>query len=282
MRIIVKNTLTIILAAHLTGSISAQNELIKFQVGNLYGYRNSKTQKVIFEPKFSYAEEFKDGLAVVQEDNGINSSNLSGRFRIIKENGTFLNEDVYGSANNLGKGLVVISKAGNTDTDKKQGMVTFGTSMVGIINNEGQVILPCEYNSIGNISDSLIVVSQGTMKISYGVIDLKGNFILPLQNIFKIDDFQCGVAIIRKQNQVGLLGKNGQILIDPAGSNFYSISKFNKFCIAEITTMNSRYGLINSDGKIIVEPTNTRSSGLSDKGVTYKEAEYNGNGTKKK
>lgn len=278
----IKNSLKIaFILVGISKNIYCQNNLIKYQDGNLFGYKNVKTQKIVIQPKFFYAEEFKDGIAIVQEENGVNSNNLSGAYKIIKENGTYISEEVFGTANNLGKGLVVVSKFGNTNTETKLGTVTLGTSKIGLINKEGLFILPCEFNSIGNISDSLIVVSKGKTIINYGVINLKGDYIFPLQDKFKIFDYQCGVAIIKQENHFGLLNKLGKILIEPENSNFNSISKFNKFCIAEVSISNNKYGLINSNGKIIAEPIYTRSSGLSDKGVIYKEVEYNGNGTKK-
>lgn len=264
-------------------SIHSQNNIVKFKVGNLFGYKNIKTQKIIFEPKYIYAEDFIDGLAIVQEDNGVNSINSLSNFKILKDNGNYLDNEIYGTAKNIGKGLVIIGKLGNKDVDKKEGTIIFGSTLLGILDKDANKILPLEYSSIGSVFDDLIIVSKvdKSMSINYGIINLKGEFIMPLQKDFKINDFQCGVAVLQYKNQKGLINKEGKIIIEPTTSNYISISQFNKFCISEVTTSSRKYGLINSEGKLIAEPIYTRSSGLSDKGVTYKEAEFSGNGFKK-
>jgi len=241
--------------------------LIKFRNGYLWGYQDAITKRTLIPAKFGYAEDFKGGLAVVAE--GASSPGQAQQLRIINIKGAYITDSVvYGSIINLGSGLVAVTSPAS-EYGHSNGIVVFGNNIFGIIDKTGKTILPIEYSKINDISEGLIVVVKENQ---FGIIDLTGRFIVPLQSDFTIFNFKYGVAKIRRNAadgfQDGLMDKTGKIMLDPGTSKLTIESDFNKFYIAEIRK-NNLYGLINSSGKIIVEPIYSRSSGFTDRGVTY-------------
>jgi hypothetical protein len=230
-------------------SINAFSQ-VKFREGVLWGFKDKKTNTVLIKPKFGYAEDFKDGYAVVSEQAA--TPNARKKMKAINIKGAYLNDTAYEYLNNLGQGVFAFSYKLN--------------SSFGILDKNGKVIIQPELNYAPSISEGLMVLSKGSQN---GAIDLKGNFVIPY-NDYAMSDFKCGVSVVSKGGyQKGLMGKTGAIVYAPDSSGIVTIGNFNKSCVAEFRKKDNRYGLISSTGKILVEPIYTRTSGLSDNGVTY-------------
>ena len=258
--------------------------LKKFREGYLWGYQDAATKKTVIAAKFGYAEEFKDGLAIVAE--GASSPGQAQKLRIINTKGSYITDSVYGKVINIGKGLVAVTSTA-TDNATSGGVEHFGNNVFGIIDKTGKLILPIEYTKISEASEGMIVVEKDGQ---YGVIDFTGKFVYPLQSDYVIFTFsKCGFAQIRNNSMAfsdGLMDKTFKIILDPKTSGLRFVSGFNKSCVAEFTKDNM-HGLINSSGKIVVDATYPSSSGLKDDGVVfYKDndrvgVKFDGTGKKK-
>jgi len=93
-------------------------------------------------------------------------------------------------------------------------------SQLGLINREGNIVLPLEYDSISSFSEGLATVGKRNVNItngddiqySFGVVDIYGNFVIPLEYGW-IGQFNDGVAIARRGDWNGYWG-----LIDRKGN----------------------------------------------------------------
>ncbi len=239
----------------------------KFREGALWGYKDKKTNAVLIKPKFGYAEDFKDGFAVVSEQAA--TPNAKKKMKAINLQGAYINDTAYDYLQNLGQGFFGFAYKLNN-------------SRYGILDKSGKVMIQPELNYVPTISEGLMVLSNGS---KCGAIDLKGNFVIPY-NDYAMSDFKCGVSVVSKVGyQKGLMGKTGAIVYAPDSSGIVTIGNFNKSCVAEFRKKDNRYGLISSTGKILVQPIYTRTSGLNDNGVMlYKDGVqvgFTGTGQKK-
>ncbi|MDN8977864.1 WG repeat-containing protein, partial [Staphylococcus aureus] len=65
--------------------------------------------------------------------------------------------------------------------------------MYGLLNAEGNEIIPCEYTSIGEINEGFIPVSKGNL---CGALNEKGEIIVPIE-YFYVGSMNEGVAPAR-------------------------------------------------------------------------------------
>lgn len=245
-------------------------ELVLYRDTNMMvGYKDKATGKIMIPAKFTMGEKFVDGLAIVSEDENKPNSNTS--FGVINTKGVYISDIKFYKGRNLGKGLIEFSNVASGNVEYGNGKIYFGGSASGIMNSTGKILLPLEYNYIGDISEELIVVGKGD---SLGVINTSGVYIVALQTEYRLDGkFEKGVIPIickKEHDDVGLMDKTGAILIQPCGSNISEIENFNKCGIARVKMNDRMYGLINKSGKFILEPTYPRIGGpFGDSGGSF-------------
>ena len=122
------------------------------------------------QPIFDYAEAFKDGIAIVK---------VSGKYGAINSSGDFVIQPTYKyGLDNLGKGLV----AYHSDDFK-----------VGILNKQGDVVVPDQYYSIGAVSDGLMLFMS---KTEWGYMDTKGEIVIPAMYSYA-NPFREGYAWVK-------------------------------------------------------------------------------------
>ena len=267
-------------------NVVAQSLVIIREEGKV-GYKDKATNKTVIPVKFTYGEEFKDGLAIVSED--LNRPNVIMAFKVINTKGEYISDIAFTKGENIGSGLIKVSGLSGGNVELASGKIYFGGSPFGIMNKLGKLILPPVYENIGDVSDNLIIISNGN---SSGVIDIAGNFTIPLQTEISLSgNFVKGVIKIycqEKQNkQIGLMDKTGKIILKPCESNIQSLGPFNTCGIAKVQMTDKLYGLISTTGKFVVEPKYTACSNKfnDDGGAFYFSREerfdYNCKGLKK-
>jgi WG containing repeat/TonB C terminal len=141
-----------------------------------FGYMD-KTGKLVIQPRFSLAQNFKDGVAIV----GIKKSNSSDQslnafsYGLINKMGQFLVEPQYSYIEPFNEGLAVIRLKDTAQTK------------LGLINTQGKLVVAPHYSSISSFSEGLARVSETTFDSAgqplleqYGYIDKTGKVVIPL------------------------------------------------------------------------------------------------------
>ncbi len=139
-----------LLAVNAVGQTNTVEEykLVPFHGDSLWGYSNTQGE-IVLEPRFDFAAPFELGLAQVQVGNEKQLINSIGEV-ITKEN--------YQTLNVLDSSLV---------------RMVVGRCGTGIINNNGDVIIPPEFSIISHCQDRLIGVKNG----GYYFFDEKGTLL---------------------------------------------------------------------------------------------------------
>lgn len=84
----------------------------------------------------------------------------------------------------------------------------------GLINENGQFLLPCKFRSIETFNryGSAVIVND---KREYGLIDSLGNFLVPFGKYSKIENFSEGLAVVKSGNKYGFINYRGKETVKP-------------------------------------------------------------------
>ena len=148
---------------------------------SLWGYVSADGKQLI-EPRFQWADTFKEGMALVKCAEG---------YQYIKHNGRMLGRQKFPHAYPFSQGLAAVEVNGKW----------------GYINQQGKFVIDAQFDWAEPFHAQRAVVSKGLKK---GFIDEKGQFVIPLiyEEAFA---FKNGVARVRY--------KGKWRLIDPKGKN---------------------------------------------------------------
>lgn len=115
---------------------------------------------------------------------------------------------------------------------------------VGLLNENNKLIIPIEYDEIGNFADGLILAKKG----KWGIINKKNKVIIPFQ-YNKIGSLRNGLAFTENNNKVGYIDKKNNCIIK-ADFDFCWHGDF----IDEMALVkkNNKYGYINKLGKTVL------------------------------
>ena len=176
-----------------------------YQSDDLFGFID-KTGKVVIELRYNNARAFRDGVALV-------STNDSNSTLIDKAGKVLFRAETQHWATDLGGIYAVTEKNGRT----------------GLIDKNGKRLLPAEYDGITSFDNRIQVYgervddkepeSERFFKISRdgkcGVIDLKGNIIIP-PLFHEILSYQNGHAVIGEDEKYGFADSHGKVVIKPS------------------------------------------------------------------
>ena len=143
----------------------------------------------------------------------------------------------------------------------------------GLLDQEFKEIIAPRYNDIRLIEDMLIASNSSTFYTSrgnYGLIDLKGNIVLPFE-YSSIEFAAGGLVWIHKDQKIGLATTGGKVLIEPCygkvepyvngfakvnNGYWYEYDEDNDSPVVHTITEYSegKWGLINSEGILILPP----------------------------
>lgn len=225
--------------------------LLQFTKNGKYGFMSDNGEMKI-PAVFEYAEQFKNGLALVSKDEKIGYINKDGELMIDYQ---------YEEAYDFDQGRAVV-----VENDK-----------YGLIDVSGNFILLPNYEDIGSFVDGLAFV-EGENGYQYYMLDGTLAFPTVFDEAFS---FNNGLALVKKGNKSGYITKDGSFfisvnegtvrhffdtlfvhetrgemnLITPSGKYLYEES-FDQIGVLEnnraIVTKNDRYGYIDSSGAIVI------------------------------
>ena len=150
-------------------------ELYPFLMNNQYGYMNAKG-KVIILPEYSEAGFFKNGVAVVQQN------------------------DVYGAINKRNQFVIPLKHETLYDFNQEEAIVG-DSSSYGIIGKSGNILVPINYLEIRQINPVVYIFQDS---LGYRFYNQKGNLIK--EDVYQdVSELPGGLLRCRKNNLVGVL-----------------------------------------------------------------------------
>lgn len=141
----------------------------------------------------------------------------------------------------------------------------------GLLDSSGKEIIPATYDYVSAVSNGMIIVAQnidndsstGTNQIAgyrgldkFGVIDVKGNEIVPLKYEY-IDDFYDGMAMVKSDNQIGFINTAGKEVIPTQYTTgiFDGIEVWSENGYSCKTRFSDGFVCLRKDGKQVVLDT---------------------------
>lgn len=132
---------------------------------------------------------------------------------------------------------------------------------LGLIDSQGNVVLPAKYSHIGNFKEGRAAVTITTrarndyhkiLNTKLGYIDAKGKVVIPLrfQHIpDEIKDYSEGLAVIKVNNKYGYIDHEGKVVIEPKFSRAYPFSE--GYAVVEFNGDYGNRALIDKNGQIV-------------------------------
>ncbi len=187
------------------------NQLAEARTDGLYGYINKKGEFEI-KPQFEFALPFSEEHAIVYQNARPLVINKTGKVIIDNPNFVFIS--------NFENDLALVT----TSTEKK-----------GFINSKGNLIIDTVLNDVRNFWEGLAVVygsdfSNQKAVSKVGVIDTKGNFIVPFGKYTDINSFNEGYAIaeieVSDGNKKFVIDKRGKVIVEYTEKNHISMGDY--------------------------------------------------------
>lgn len=161
----------------------------------------------------------------------------------------------------------------------------------GFIDSTGKVVIKPAFDKVGNFSEDLALVSNGT---SYGYINKKGKLVIPykftlfdgpleMYSLRKINNklssainevsFSNGLALFADtaKQRYGFINTKGEVIIEPI---FWNATKFKDGYAVVVTSVDNsnwektQWGLINTKGEFVIKDKYYKLSRLSDNFAT--------------
>ncbi len=253
-----------------------------------WGYMDAKG-KTIIKPKFSYATEFSEGIAIVQllERKETESSyKVYTKWGVINQKGELIIDTIFGRINAFSEGLAKASlpklSIFHKDYEKLKTQIRSG-----YIDSLGDFVIPWElddfkFNMASDFSEGLARVAPAiTLKEAkeiikdkklletfsgifgndenqkvhssdnpYGFINMKGELVV--ENKFAyVGDFHEGLAFAKLYGDTlfGFIDKTGNFIIQP---QYESAGDFSEGLAA--VSINSKWGFIDKNNEIKIKP----------------------------
>lgn len=212
--------------------------LMYTKYGSFYGYINSDGNFIIL-PIFSSATNFNENkLAIVCKDNYCGVININGEYVV---------PPIYNSI-----GPFIESRAVYVQGD-----------VMGVIDENGNIITKKPYTFVGNYSDSLALVGSQTPanEYLYGYIDRYGNEVIP-PIYMEGSDFKNNYALVKDRNGI-------YKVIDKSGAVFTTfpykfVGNYNEDVFTFSETLGGLIGYVDIHGRILIKPKYTSASPVED------------------
>lgn len=285
-------TLVLFVTAHGVAFSQQDNtRLYRFEKNNLYGYLTPKGDTAI-AARWRKVKSFEKGKAFVQE--------TTGKWAIINLKGEYVVPPEYDNISEISKeGIVGVTRNGlagyrHVDSGKMisdiqweraspfyKGYARVGKSnLFGIINAEGTLVCPVEYDEIDDgPTDGMIQVTKDSktgfldstrhLAIApqwsyarrfnegyavvllspgnYGFIDKRGKVVIKLEPGTVPTDFKEGFASITNGEKIGFINAQGKKIIPLSWDQAYPFSAGRA-----AVKRNGKWGFINTTGKIVI------------------------------
>jgi hypothetical protein len=187
-------------------------------VGEKYGYID-QTGDFVIEPQFAFAYPFVEGLA---------AASLDRKAGFIDQSGQFVVEPQFDFAANFAEGLAAVGLQGKT----------------GYVNPEGELVIEPQYEFASDFVEGLAAVS---INGKYGYIDQTGALVIEPTFDFATD-FAEGLAAVTTGNQTGYIDRTGQMIIPPTLAAGFPFSEGLAF-----TDTGDASGYIDQTGQMVIQ-----------------------------
>jgi len=238
--------------------------------------------KIVINPQFTEAGAFIDGLALVKAESSGGSGAVAdsvnydseeesvAMYGFIKEDGSYLIPPSLVRATVFSeKKAWVVKENGAPEVIDTEGNVLFtlkdaenvtifsnglagfstvnkeGIELWGYVNDEGEVVINPQFYEIGKCGSDLCPVKNKSGK--WGYINLEGNIVVNYQ-FRAADTFVNDVAPVQLGNKVGLIDRDGKIIINP---QFSEIIVDNDKLLVKSGDL---YGWTDLEGKFLINP----------------------------
>ncbi len=197
-------------------------------VDEKYGYINLDGEMAI-EPRYVMATAFSSGLAGVREEEG-------GKCGFIDKKGKTVIDFMY---DEVGPFVDGVARA-----------VLNGT--LCYIDTSGLVILTASNTSADDFHEGLArIVNEDEL---FGVVDTSGKTVIDCKYTY-LGPFSNGLALAYDSEKVGYINKNGEYVINPEYSFFYSGSKAGFDFMDDgyvIVIKDNKFGVVDKEGNEIL------------------------------
>lgn len=126
-------------------------------------------------------------------------------------------------------------------------VVSVDWNKYGVINTKGEEIVPCNYRSIKNCQDGMLLFNDD---YKYGFLNTSGTIVVEAGKYEDINDFSCGLAGVKKDGKWGFINKKGEEVIPPT---FEVVGVFAENLA--LVRVNRKYGYIDVKGNFVIEPS---------------------------
>lgn len=151
----------------------------------------------------------------------------------------------YGLMNRSGE-MVVEAKYDLIEELENPGYVKASNDdLFGVIDVNGNVIVPLKYDYVGRMSEDIIIVREDGM---YGFYDKHGNLVAPIE-YKEIREFVGGMARFRGVKKFGFINTKGEHIVDAFADEAENFKEG-----ACLVTMNNNIGLMNLNGDWVAAP----------------------------
>lgn len=241
---------------------SPKIDLIPFEQDDKYGYFDLQG-KVVINPQFSFASAFREDLALVA------TTGENPKWGFIDKKGKVVIKAIYKEATVFQEGLAwVVAENTAASAIDKNGKIKFTldeaeevrlfsnhlaafskvdseSTLWGFVDINGKQTINPQFFEVGYFKDGKCAVKNKEGK--WGYIDKSGNIIINYQ----FDDankFVDGRAIVRLDEQSGVIDEEGKYIINPQFQNVYLDG--DRYLIRQ----DDKYGWCDMDGKYIINP----------------------------
>ncbi|MCL2281947.1 MAG: WG repeat-containing protein [Fibromonadales bacterium] len=223
-----------------------------------------KAGKFIISPIYSWANDFSDGVAWVQEENQPpmlidKKGKMILQIDSLKYAGNFNNGIAKIGVLSQEKGLIekfinkngeeAIITTGEHMGDFSDGLYSFNnaeTGKWGYKNQNGEIVINEQFDYADEFSDGMAIIRND---VKFGVIDKKGNYLINPQYEYMEYD-SVGLFVVELGEKYGWINKKGETVINP---QFDAASSFDGNKLAPVR-IGSKSGYINKNGEIAINP----------------------------
>jgi hypothetical protein len=209
--------------------------------------------KVVLKPQY-------DSLEILDQDYAI--YNVGYREKEVKKNfikitpgvwglmdikGNIVIEPKYDRIGRFSDGLACVNIGGSfpssTSGNGSTSLVIFSGGAWGYINNQGEEVVPLQYDEAGYFSEGLALVKKNS---KYGFINTKGEEVIPLiyDNAY---DFTDGLAQVSIGDKSGYIDKTGKEVVK---IKYDEVSGFS-MGFASVKLKN-KWGFVNTRGEVAI------------------------------
>jgi len=212
----------------------------------LFGYKDTITNKVVIAPKYTFADEFSEGLAGV---------NIGGAWEYATDYEDDYEDDYsdertfsggkWGFIDKTGKLVVPLKYDDGSRFSDGMAIVKIGTKQ-GCINKSGAEIIPVKYDKI-DIENQLYKV---ILDEKVGYYDKSGKILLPANYIDIILSSNLTTALVQNTNmKCGLMDlKMKNFIVQPQLDSVLVINQLNNF----IASKSNQFAVYDFTGKVII------------------------------